>query len=42
VSPSGEVIGEFETTGVRPAFMERLKIAGVDVSADLFTEGMGR
>ena len=42
VSPSGEVIGDFETTGVRPAFMDRLKIAGVEVSADLFSEGMGR
>jgi pilus assembly protein CpaF len=42
VSPSGEVIGEFETTGVRPAFMDRLRIAGVEVAADLFTDGMGR
>jgi pilus assembly protein CpaF len=42
VSPSGEVIGEFETTGVRPTFMERLKIAGVEISTDLFAEGMGR
>jgi pilus assembly protein CpaF len=37
ISPSGEVIGDFETTGVRPAFMEKLRIAGVEVSNDLFS-----
>ena len=42
VAPSGEVIGEFETTGVRPSFMEKLHIAGVDVANDIFAEGMDR
>jgi len=42
VAPSGEVIGEFETTGIRPAFMEKLHIAGIDVANDIFAEGMAR
>ena len=36
ISASGEVIGDFETTGVRPAFMDKLRIAGVAISNDLF------
>jgi pilus assembly protein CpaF len=39
VSPDGEVIGNFETTGVRPLFMEKLRIAGYEVAGDLFAEG---
>ncbi|MEO7367304.1 MAG: CpaF family protein [Gemmatimonadaceae bacterium] len=42
VSASGEVIGDFESTGVRPQFMEKLRIAGVEIASDLFSEGMGR
>ncbi|MBA3341783.1 MAG: CpaF family protein [Gemmatimonadaceae bacterium] len=42
VSPAGEVIGEFEATGVRPTFMERLRVAGIEVSNDLFAEGVLR
>ena len=38
ISPEGQVIGDFETTGVRPQFMERLKVAGVEISNDMFSE----
>ncbi len=42
ITPEGQVIGDFETTGVRPQFMERLRVAGVEISNDLFAEGMLR
>ena len=42
ISPEGQVIGDFETTGVRPQFMDRLKVAGVEISNDLFAEGVLR
>jgi pilus assembly protein CpaF len=42
ISPEGQVIGDFETTGVRPQFMERLKVAGVEISNDLFSEAVLR
>ena len=38
ISAEGQVIGDFETTGVRPQFMERLKVAGVEISNELFAE----
>src|SRR6476660_6372620 len=37
VSPEGKVVGQFEATGVRPTFMERLRLAGAEIPADLFT-----
>ena len=42
ISPEGQVVGDFETTGVRPQFMERLKVAGVEISNDLFAEAVLR
>jgi pilus assembly protein CpaF len=42
ISPEGEVIGDFETTGVRPAFMDRLRVAGIEISNDLFAEAVLR
>ncbi len=42
ITPEGQVIGDFETTGVRPQFMERLRVAGVDISNELFSEAMLR
>jgi pilus assembly protein CpaF len=36
IGPDGKVIGEFEATGVRPTFLDRLRIAGVDIPTDLF------
>ncbi|HHT9126470.1 MAG TPA: CpaF family protein [Candidatus Brocadiia bacterium] len=37
VSADGTVIGRFLPTGIRPKFAEKLKIAGIELSADLFT-----
>jgi pilus assembly protein CpaF len=31
IGPDGMVVGQFETTGIRPHFVERLKVAGVDL-----------
>jgi len=42
ISPDGTVEGVFEATGVRPVFMERLAIAGVELPKDMFTEGYAR
>ena len=42
ISPEGQVIGDFEATGVRPQFMERLRVAGVEISNDLFAEAVLR
>ena len=36
ITQSGEVVGSFEATGVRPLAIERLHIAGVDLPDDLF------
>ena len=42
ISSDGTVMGEFEATGIRPAFSERLAIAGVDLPANMFAEGFAR
>jgi hypothetical protein len=31
VAPDGTVVGQFEPTGIRPMFADRLKVAGVEV-----------
>ncbi len=36
MSPEGKVLGKFEATGVRPAFAERVRIAGVELPPHLF------
>jgi pilus assembly protein CpaF len=38
ISQEGKVVGQFEATGVRPQFVERLQIAGVDLPPHLFAE----
>ncbi len=35
ISPEGRVVGQFETTGIRPHFIERLKVAGVELPPHL-------
>jgi pilus assembly protein CpaF len=35
ISPEGKVVGQFETTGIRPHFIERLKVAGVELPQHL-------
>jgi pilus assembly protein CpaF len=36
VSPEGRIIGQYEATGVRPAFTERLRISGIELPARMF------
>src|SRR5687767_8793047 len=36
IATDGTVIGGFESTGVRPTFMERLRLAGAELPGDLF------
>jgi pilus assembly protein CpaF len=38
IAPNGSVIGDFEPTGIRPVFSERLAIAGIDLPPNLFAE----
>ena len=38
VSAEGQVVGNFESTGVRPRFAERLLLAGIELPARLFLE----
>jgi len=36
IGPKGNVIGTFRPTGIRPKFLERLRVSGVLLSGDLF------
>jgi pilus assembly protein CpaF len=36
VSNDGVVVGRFEATGVRPGFMDRLKVTGVELPHNIF------
>ncbi len=36
IAPDGRVLGEFVSTGVRPRFIDRFKIAGISVPLHLF------
>jgi pilus assembly protein CpaF len=36
VAPDGTVIGDFEPTGIRPVFTERLRLAGVELGSHVF------
>ena len=36
IDEDGKVIGQLVPTGLRPSFAEQLRIAGVELSADLF------
>jgi pilus assembly protein CpaF len=36
ITQEGIVIGQFEATGVRPMFAEKLKVAGVELPAHMF------
>jgi len=38
VAPDGSVLGDFEPTGIRPAFTERLRLAGVEFGAAIFSD----
>jgi pilus assembly protein CpaF len=36
ISPEGTVLGQFESTGIRPKFLERLAMAGTALPGDIF------
>ena len=36
ISPESRIVGQFEATGVRPAFTERLRVAGVELPSRMF------
>jgi pilus assembly protein CpaF len=36
ISPDGYVLGQFEGTGIRPVFAERLRTAGVALPDQMF------
>jgi pilus assembly protein CpaF len=38
ISPEGRVVGQFEATGVRPLFVDRLRLAGVELPPHLFAD----
>lgn len=38
VGADGTVLGDFEPTGIRPAFTERLRLAGVEFGATIFSD----
>jgi pilus assembly protein CpaF len=36
VTPEGRIIGQFEATGVRPMFTDRLRVSGIELPARMF------
>jgi len=42
IRESGEVLGDFEATGIRPKFSERLSVAGINLPASIFQVPHGR
>jgi pilus assembly protein CpaF len=42
IAPDGTVMGGFEPTGIRPAFSERLAVAGVELPTAMFSEMSAR
>lgn len=42
IGPDGKVLGDFEATGIRPTFSDRLAIAGVELPPNMFAENIGR
>jgi pilus assembly protein CpaF len=40
IGPDGNVIGVFRPTGIRPKFLERLRVSGVLLAGDLFETSM--
>jgi pilus assembly protein CpaF len=42
IAADGKVIGRFEATGIRPAFSERLTVAGIELPTSMFAESYTR
>jgi pilus assembly protein CpaF len=40
IGPNGNVIGVFKPSGIRPKFLERLRVAGVSLPTELFETTM--
>jgi pilus assembly protein CpaF len=40
IEPDGKVVGVFRPSGLRPKFMERLRVAGLILSQELFERSM--
>jgi pilus assembly protein CpaF len=40
IGPNGKVLGTFKPSGIRPKFLERLRVAGVTLAAELFETPM--
>jgi pilus assembly protein CpaF len=36
IGPDGKVVGSFQPSGIRPNFLERLRVAGIILPAELF------
>jgi pilus assembly protein CpaF len=36
ITPEGKIIGQFEATGVRPMFTDRLRVSGIELPARMF------
>jgi pilus assembly protein CpaF len=39
INEEGKVIGQYEATGIRPKFADRLRVSGVEIASQLFREG---
>jgi pilus assembly protein CpaF len=40
IGPNGQVLGAFRPTGIRPKFLERLRVAGILLPSELFESSM--
>ncbi|HVO97178.1 MAG TPA: CpaF family protein [Bryobacteraceae bacterium] len=40
IGPNGRVVGEFRPSGIRPKFLERLRVSGISLPAELFETAM--
>jgi pilus assembly protein CpaF len=36
IGPDGRVVGSFQPTGIRPKFLDRLRVAGILLPAEIF------
>jgi pilus assembly protein CpaF len=36
INADGRIVGEFRATGIRPKFLDKLKMSGVNIEATLF------
>ena len=41
IGPDGRVVGTFQPTGIRPRFLDRLRVAGIQLPAEIFQRRRG-